>query len=485
MQIFKSEIKDGIAELVKSSASVAFYSEALPYVPNDKEIVLSKAIAENANQIDLYYIKSILASSGWNKNDDVFDHAELWNARATPEDKQFNYMHDEKDIIGHITNCYVTDGDGNRLPDDINQNSQLPTAFDITIGSVLYTSWSDKKLKDRMQKIIADVENGKTWHVSMECLFPAFDYALIDAKGEQKIVKREEASAFLTKHLRAYGGKGEYNGYKVGRLLRNISFSGVGLVEKPANPRSVILNKQHSTIIFNESKAEEITMQDDLEVLKAELAEAKEATDKLKDKMKEEAGKMKEEAGKMQEEAEKAKKAKSEVEATVADLQAQLSEAQEALAAEKTDKKKMFEEMIKMKKEKQMSKRKAELTEAGLDESEVEETSAQFESLADEMFDSVVAALKKAKMAAKPKQTASEMKEGEKPTGPEGDKVKGKPKAKADEEVDSNEADASVLDSAKADSDIPMAVTAEEENIRSFASEWFSSSVLKTTANIK
>ena len=478
MQIFKSEIKDGIAELVKSSASVAFYSEALPYVPNDKEIVLSKAIAENANQIDLYYIKSILASSGWNKNDDVFDHAELWNARATPEDKQFNYMHDEKDIIGHITNCYVTDGDGNRLPDDINQNSQLPTAFDITIGSVLYTSWSDKKLKDRMQKIIADVENGKTWHVSMECLFPAFDYALIDAKGEQKIVKREEASAFLTKHLRAYGGKGEYNGYKVGRLLRNISFSGVGLVEKPANPRSVILNKQHSTIIFNESKAEEIIMQDDLEVLKAELAEAKEATDKLKDKMKEE-------AGKMQEEAEKAKKAKSEVEATVADLQAQLSEAQEALAAEKTDKKKMFEEMIKMKKEKQMSKRKAELTEAGLDESEVEETSAQFESLADEMFDSVVAALKKAKMAAKPKQTASEMKEGEKPTGPEGDKVKGKPKAKADEEVDSNEADASVLDSAKADSDIPMAVTAEEENIRSFASEWFSSSVLKTTANIK
>ena len=478
MQIFKSEIKDGIAELVKSSASVAFYSEALPYVPNDKEIVLSKAIAENANQIDLYYIKSILASSGWNKNDDVFDHAELWNARATPEDKQFNYMHDEKDIIGHITNCYVTDGDGNRLPDDINQNSQLPTAFDITIGSVLYTSWSDKKLKDRMQKIIADVENGKTWHVSMECLFPAFDYALIDAKGEQKIVKREEASAFLTKHLRAYGGKGEYNGYKVGRLLRNISFSGVGLVEKPANPRSVILNKQHSTIIFNESKAEEITMQDDLEVLKAELAQAKEATDKLKDKMKEE-------AGKMQEEAEKAKKAKSEVEATVADLQAQLSEAQEALAAEKTDKKKMFEEMIKMKKEKQMSKRKAELTEAGLDDSEAEETSAQFESLADEMFDSVVAALKKAKMAAKPKQTASEMKEGEKPTGPEGDKVKGKPKAKADEEVDSNEADASVLDSAKADSDIPMAVTAEEENIRSFASEWFSSSVLKTTANIK
>lgn len=463
MQIFKSEIKDGIAELVKSSASVAFYSEALPYVPNDKEIVLSKAIAENANQIDLYYIKSILASSGWNKNDDVFDHAELWNARATPEDKQFNYMHDEKDIIGHITTCYVTDGDGNRLPDDINQDGQLPTAFDITIGSVLYTSWSDKKLKDRMQKIIADVENGKTWHVSMECLFPAFDYALIDVKGEQKIVKREEASAFLTKHLRAYGGKGEYNGYKVGRLLRNISFSGVGLVEKPANPRSVILNKQHSTIIFNESKAEEIIMQDDLEVLKAELAEAKQATDKMK------------------EEAEKGMKAKCEIETALADVQAQLAEAQEAIAAEKKDKEKMAEELNKMKKEKTKSNRKAALAQAGVAEAELDQTVASFESLADSAFDAVVATLS----AIAAKFPPSEKKEDEKPMGPEGDKVKGKPKAKADEEVDSNEADASVLDSAKADNDIPMAVTAEEESIRSFASEWFSSSVLKTTANIK
>jgi hypothetical protein len=469
MQIFSSEIKDGIGELVKSSASIAFCSEAIPYTPKVNDFITCKAIAENQNQVDLYYIKSILASAGWNKNDDVFDPAEMWNARSTPEDKQFNYMHDEKDIIGHITSCYVTDGDGNRLPDDINDVSQLPAYFDITIGSVLYTSWSSNELKARMRDIIDDVEQGNTWHVSMECLFPAFDYALISSTGDQKVIKREESSAFLTKHLRAYGGKGEYNGYKVGRLLRNISFSGVGLVKKPANPRSVILNKQHSTV-FNESKAEEITMQDDLEVLKAELAEAKEATDKMKDKMKEEA--------------EKGMKAKCEIETALADVQAQLAEAQEALAAEKSDKQKMFEEMIKMKKEKQMSKRKAELSEAGLDESEVEETSAQFESLADEVFESVVAVLKKAKMALKPKQTPTEMKEGE-PAGPEGDKVKKKP-AYAAEEIDSNEAEAEVLDTAVAtENQIPMGESGEEESIRSFASEWFSNSVLKTTANIK
>lgn len=459
MNIFKSEIKDGIAHLIQNN-SIAFCSEAVPCDPKEIDMSAFKAIAENKNQMDLYYIKSILASGGWNKNDDVFDSAEMWNARSTPEDKQFNYMHDEKDIIGHITGSYIADGDGNVI-DDINDVSQLPAYFDIVIGSVLYTSWSSPELKHRMKEIISDIESGQTWHVSMECLFPAFDYALIDSKGSQKIIKREESSAFLTKHLRAYGGKGEYNGYKVGRLLRNISFSGVGLVQKPANPRSVILNKQTS-INFNESKAEEITMQDDLELLKAELAEAKEASDKMK------------------EEAEKAMKAKCDVEATVADLQVKLSEAQEALAAEKTEKQKMFEEMIKMKKEKQMSKRKASLIDAGISEADLDETIASFESLDDAVFETVVAKLKSVAAKFPP----SEKKEGEKPMGPEGDKVK--KATKADQEIDSNEADAEVLDTAVAnESDIPMGETAEEESIRSFASDWFGQSVLKTTANIK
>jgi hypothetical protein len=397
---------------------------------------------------------------GWNKNDDVFDRAETWNARTSPEDKQFNYMHDEKDIIGHITSAYIADELGNRV-DDINDSNQLPQYFDVVMGSVLYKSWSDTALRARMQNIIDEIENGGTWHVSMECLFPAFDYAMIDSNGGTKIVKREEGSAFLTKHLRAYGGSGEYNGYKVGRLLRNFSFSGVGLVKKPANPRSVILNK---------TKSEEINMQEDLEVLKAELAEAKAATEKMKEEMKK-----------------KMEDTKAETEVTVADLLSKLSDAQEALAAEKTEKEKMAEEMKKMKekasmdeeelqkmkKEKMMMKRKAQLAEAGFAEAELDETLSKFESLADEMFDTVVAALKG-------KQPPAEKKEGEKPMGPKGDQVK------AEEEVDANEADAEVLDSAEASEDIPMVESAEEEeDLRSFASEWFSKNVLKTTASIK
>ena len=460
MKIYTQEIKDGIGELVRANASIAICSEVAPYSPTDLEIAHTKAIAENIDQTDLYYLKAVLASVGWNKNDDVFDRAETWNARSSPEDKQFNYMHDEKDIIGHITSAYIADELGNRV-DDINDSNQLPQYFDVVMGSVLYKSWSSIELRARMQNIIDEIENGDTWHVSMECLFPAFDYAMTDSNGGTKVVKREETSAFLTKHLRAYGGSGEYNGYKVGRLLRNFSFSGVGLVKKPANPRSVILNK---------TKSEETIMQEDLEVLKAELAEAKTEKEKMKEEMKK-----------------KMEDTKAETEVTVADLLSKLSDVKEALAAEKSEKEKMAEEMKKMKekasmdeeelqkmkKEKMMMKRKAQLAEAGFAEAELDETLSKFESLADEMFETVVAAFKA-------KQPPAEKKEGEKPSGPKGDQVK------AEEEVDVNEADAEVLDSAEASEDIPMVESAEEEeDLRSFASEWFSKNVLKTTASIK
>ena len=33
------------------------------------------------NDADLYYVQSILVSSSWNRNDDVFDRAEVWAAQ--------------------------------------------------------------------------------------------------------------------------------------------------------------------------------------------------------------------------------------------------------------------------------------------------------------------------------------------------------------------------------------------------------------------
>lgn len=486
MQIFKAEAKDGIADLVANSGSVALCAEISLYNPSDNEINQfknMKAVAEAAPSVqDLYYVKSILASVGWNKNDDVFDPVEMWHARNSPVDKPFNYMHDEKDIIGHMVNCYAMADGGNILP-DFNDMSQVPSQFDIVTGAVLYKSWSDKKLKARMDDIIANIDNGTKWHVSMECLFPGFDYAMIDAKGTQKIVKREESSAFLTKHLRAYGGKGEYDGFKVGRLLRNFTFSGVGLVVKPANPRSVILNKN---INFSESQAEEINMTEELELLKAELAAAKQAEEDAKKAKDEAEAKVKD----AEEEKEKMCKAKEEAKKAKEEAEAEAKKAKEEAESAKKSKAESEDELNKIKKEKMMEKRKAELAEAGVPSEDLDSTMAQFEALAEEAFESVVAAIKKVKSISLPAQTPAA------PSySPSGDDLFPRTKpdgnykmkvGKAEEEVDANEADASVLETAEAsEGQIPMVDSAEEESVRSFASTWFESKVLKSTANIK
>ena len=226
---YKQEVLDGVADLVLAERTIAYCTEAHivcekqhPEQASEMPEALRKIIAKsNPDQVDLYYLESVLVSTGWNKNDDVFDVEEVWSARNTPEDKQFNFMHDENDIIGHITDSYVLDKSGNRIDAD-EQNA--PKEFDIITEAVLYNSWQSPENRDRMRQIIAEITEGK-WFVSMECLFAGFDYALIDPQGGSKIVKRDEESAFLTKHLRSYGGTGEYEGHKIGRLLRNVSFS--------------------------------------------------------------------------------------------------------------------------------------------------------------------------------------------------------------------------------------------------------------------
>ena len=123
-----------------------------------------------------------------NKNDDVFTVGETWEARNTPEDKQFNFMHDENDIIGHITGSYVLNKDGERVEAS---SEDAPKEFDIITQAVLYNSWTDPDNKDRMEQIIAEIHEGK-WFVSMECLFAGFDYALINPEGKAQVVSRDE-----------------------------------------------------------------------------------------------------------------------------------------------------------------------------------------------------------------------------------------------------------------------------------------------------
>ena len=63
IKIFQNEINDGIGELVKSTASVAYCSETVKAdsfkVPVN---IADKCFAENKDQIDLYYLESVLVS---------------------------------------------------------------------------------------------------------------------------------------------------------------------------------------------------------------------------------------------------------------------------------------------------------------------------------------------------------------------------------------------------------------------------------------
>ena len=489
MNIYPKEIADGLESSLAKAGAISYASVACAYVPSEEQVERAKLLAtksqgkSNLNQVDLYYLNSVLVSTGWNKNDDVFDIAETWAARNTPEDKQFNFMHDESDIIGHITANVVTDFEGNVISDD---QTEVPESFNIVTSAVLYNSWSDPELKERMERLIAEIEDGK-WFVSMECLFNNFDYAVVSPEGNNQIVQRDEASAFLTKHLRAYGGTGEYEGYKVGRMLRNISFSGKGLVNNPANPRSVIL--PNTTNPFQNSKAtlisdtniKEINMSDDslrtqVDELKAELAGAREAAESAK---KEILAKQEEEV-KAQVEAFEA--TISEKDEAAAALEAQLTEATEkteALEAEVTQKQEeLTEALAKIEAhevEIKLAARKAALVEAGAEE--VEEIIEKFASADDEMFDEIVALL-----------TA---KWNDKKKNEEDDEEKDEAsvvETVSDEEIDEAEATADSLEEVEESAEeIALADTVEDDSVvsaRSTASEWLESNVLRSTANL-
>ena len=406
MKIFAAEIKDNIAELVQTSTSLAYCMPAELTEPSQQNAIdfaeKIKADSANPKQVDLFYLKSILVSTGWNKNDDVFNATATWDARDTPEDKQFNFMHNENDIIGHITGSYVVDRNGDKIESDTQ-----PDDFDIITEAVLYNSWTDPENRNRMSQIIAEIEEGK-WFVSMECLFAGFDYALLDESGNAKLLERNEGSAFLTKHLRAYGGNGEYEGYKIGRSLRQISFSGKGLVSKPANPRSVILDASKAFCV--NSKSNTLTMfpqgendmsdsnllEKQLADITSELASAKEENATLREQISTASEKeASEAAAKLEEAVAEKEEAIKALEAAVAEKEATITELQAAAETAEADMKEKMEELQKMKKEKKAEARMAALLDLGLEAEEAEESLASYEELDDATFDLILAAVKK------------------------------------------------------------------------------------------
>jgi hypothetical protein len=407
MKIYAQEILDGLSETIKSNNSIAYCSPAIISDTTNNYPLIEKIKATSANpkQIDLYYLKSVLVSTGWNKNDDVFAPEQTWAARHTPEDKQFNFMHNENDIIGHITGSYIVDKSGNVVAEENSTNP--PGEFDIITEAVIYNSWTNPENRERMNKIIQEIEEGK-WFVSMECLFAGFDYAVVDQGGNAKVIARNDDSSFLTKHLRAYGGTGEYEGYKIGRSLRDISFSGKGLVSKPANPRSIILDAskafsvRETSLICDTSLGEknmsENILEKQLADVRGELASAKEENKAIRAQI--EAAKDKEYAetisgyeNTVNAQAEAIKSLEEQVQS----LNQTVSELNASVAAKDEELNTLSAAMDNMKKMERNRGRKDMLVKAGFEDSEAEDSLTLYDNLDDTTFEAIVAMYKKQK----------------------------------------------------------------------------------------
>lgn len=468
MKIHKQEILDGLSEKIEASASVSLDAQILidSDLDHPSEEEIQKTLAgyghSNPDQIDLYYINTVLVSTGWNKNDDVFAAEEAWAARDTPVDKQFNYMHDESDIIGHITGSTVVDENGTKI-----ETEDPPEKFDIITSAVLYKSWSDPELRERMSQIVSEIEEGK-WAVSMECLFSDFDYSVVSPDGEMKVVARNDESAFLTKHLRVYGGKGVYEGYKVGRLLRNIAFSGKGLVNKPANPRSIILQPDEDPFddnFTNSVNVEEFNMADDQKVESSDI-EVEAAVASVNDEL---------ETIKADHEA-----AVDGLSATIAERDAKITELEEsaaALTSELEETKAKLDETSTQLGEAEATirtmVRTAQAKDAGIADDKVEDTLAKFDAVDDEAFAAMLDLVKS--------QAHVSLESNDDPAPAPAPEPVAEEEVEAEEEVAEEEIEEAVEESEAALIDAPEPV----QSAFASATEFFRTSVLNTTKNLK
>lgn len=259
LQVFPVERELGLESLIRNSASFAASVAVEPVSLDDLPQVKLDAIERQWSHVvaatnrtfseDLFYLRSILATVGWNKNDDIFDLRETWYARHTADNKMLNLNHKHDRIIGHMLESYAIDAEHNVIADDTDIDA-LPAQFSIVNGEVIYTWLKDEALQAEVSQLVTEIiaqQNGDIepkWFVSMECLTRGFDYGLHDLEtGESLVVARNQETAFLSQHLKACEGTGQFQNYRIGRVLRDFFFSGKGFTETPANASSEILSE--------------------------------------------------------------------------------------------------------------------------------------------------------------------------------------------------------------------------------------------------
>lgn len=515
--IFDAEKEAGLEHLIQSNASIAYHSPILldglkkeVEEPNWKSLpIVTKAAKEDK---DIHHVYSILVTSSWNKNDDVFSKDEVWAARNTPKYKPTNLEHDEKKIVGGIINSWAVDNDFNVIDENIDHNN-LPEHYHILVSSVIYKQWQDPAYQERAKELIEQIEAGDKY-VSMECIFNGFDYAVVAPDGNNHIVPRNHETAFLTRHLRAYGGEGSYQEHQIGRLLRNITFSGKGFVNRPANPESVIFDKNKvfefnnasissenmfldengvimkigTSTVLNDQE-EKIDMSNELlteqikelkNALTSAQAENKELSDRLSVANVE----------KYEETIEKLTKKLEASEEALAQAKTELEEASgtaETLASDLASKEEELNEVqshvTAMKEAEKARIRKTSLINAGLSEEEAEAKMETFGNLDDEQF----AAL--AETLADYQTSATQTTECEADIESETDPLEASEIVSEEDEGAEAQADEELLETAQAEEMVSVSVESDEsigedgtEAVRSSLQDWVNTVILNNSS---
>ena len=522
IQIYKAESDSGLSEVIRSDENLVISANCPVLLdekvvsavreqtkPKNPDIFKHSAVASNENQFDLHYIYTILATTGWNRNDDVFDSEEMWGARNTAEDKPFNKGHDPNNIIGHITGNAVVDENYELVKND-SEIDFLPNKFHILTSAVIYKHISsrDRKLTEETEKLLQEISEGK-WFVSMEALFSDFDYAMVNPDGQSNIIARNEETAFLTKHLKCYGGDGDYNGTRVGRMMRNLTFSGKGLVENPGNPESIIFKEEDNTIfkgvamstsdvnlLVTSSSKGESSMSDNNEQIQSLKAKVETLQARLKDLDEE----------KVQAQISELEKSCADKDAEITELNSKLDAANEATEASQksayeletakaeSDKAiaELTEKLDAIEAQNLRTSRVSALVDKGVDKTEAEALVETFAGISDEQFDALVQKLSEAAMPWDKNKDDKKKKDED-----EEDKAKGagnmrkkyaekagtseaEELAEAEEEAE----DAEALQSAESEDSVALAAHSEDESQAVVASlNQYFSEVLGGTSN--
>jgi len=512
MKIYDIEKECGLEEAI-ANASVSFETELI----NDSKTkdyasawLAEKNLAEaHINDDDLYRVYSILVTSSWNKNDDIFSPEEVWAARDTPVFKPTNLEHDEKQMVGAMVDSWAVDDEFNLIASETDP-SDLPDQFHILASSVIYRQWQDPELKSRAETLISEIEDG-TKYVSMECIFRGFDYGIKKPDGSNHVLARDQDTAFLTQHLRAYGGDGIYQDHKIGRVLRQITFSGKGFVDKPANPESIIFGRDtifsfagaknsekfdfskngvkdiekqllcRSNISTKENNDMSDVLNEQIKELKASLASLTEDNKALNDKLAEaNVSQYENKIAKLDATVAELTESKASIEADLEAANTKATELETSLAAKNEAFNRVQAGLEDLKKAKKEKDRKEDMVKAGLSQEEVEAKYDAFADLSDEQFTAVVETFANMYKG----YNKEEDKDKEKAMKEKAMKEKAMKEAKADEEssdVDVVEA-SEIVDEVEDSANTAVSSDNQEDEIsatRASLQEWVEKNVIK------